>query len=131
MRDLLDRAAGRRRPSEVSLQLDNTPTGEEEYRDFPDQFALMGFPYDEDEAKTRIDRLARRLAFFWTLFLMYIVIAQGNSDGTTIHPFGWTIQILPRFHLASSEFIAVFTTTTASVFGFLVIVASYLFKRRR
>jgi hypothetical protein len=92
----------------------------------------MGYdpPYREGAAKTRIDTLARRLAFFWTLFLMYIVMAQGNADGTTIHFFGKAFQVLPKFHLESSEFIAVFTTTTASVFGFLVIVANHLFKRQ-
>jgi hypothetical protein len=91
----------------------------------------MGFdpPYREGAAKTRIDMLARRLAFFWTLFLMYIVMAQGNADGTAIRFFGKTFQVVPKFHLESSEFIAVFTTTTASVFGFLVIVANHLFKR--
>lgn len=88
----------------------------------------MGLPYREGEAKTRIDTLARRLAFFWTLFLMYIVLAQGNADGTNFHIFGYNIQILPKFNLGKEEFIAVFTTTTASVFGFLVIVANHLFK---
>jgi hypothetical protein len=88
----------------------------------------MGVPYNEDDAKFRIDRLARWLAFMWTAFLMYIVLAQGNGDGTTITLCGQTFQILPKFKLGSSEFIAVFTTTTAAVFGFLVIVANYLFK---
>lgn len=89
----------------------------------------MGY-YDEGEAKTRIDALARRLAFVWTVFLMYLVIAQGNGDGFTQKLWwGWSIRLIPRFHLESGEFIAVFTTTTASVFGFLVIVANYLFKR--
>jgi hypothetical protein len=88
----------------------------------------MGVPYNEDDAKFRIDRLARWLAFIWTAFLMYIVLAQGNGDGTTISILGKTFQILPKFKLGSGEFIAVFTTTTAAVFGFLVIVANYLFK---
>ena len=34
------------------------------------------------------------------------------------------------FDLTDAEFIAVVTTTTASVFGFLVIVARYLFRAR-
>lgn len=85
--------------------------------------------YDEGEAKNRVDALARRLAYIWTIFLIYIVIAQGNGDGFTQNIFGWNVRIIPNFHLESAEFIAVFTTTTASVFGFLVIVATYLFKR--
>jgi preprotein translocase subunit SecG len=125
----LKRGVGRSRHSRIRLQLDDTPTGQEEYDDFPDQRRLMGY-YDEDEAKTRIDALARRLAYVWTAFLMFIVLEQGNGDGTTATIMGKTIQILPKFKLGSSEFIAVFTTTTASVFGFLVIVANYLFKRQ-
>ena len=116
------------RRSPVKLNLDDTPTGEEELDAFYDQNRAMGVPYNEDDAKFRIDRLARWLAFTWTAFLMYIVLAQGNRDGTAITFFGKTFQILPKFNLASGEFIAVFTTTTAAVFGFLVIVANYLFK---
>lgn len=89
----------------------------------------MGY-YDESEAKARIDALARWLATVWTVFLMYIVIAQGNGDGFTLNVFGWSARLMPNFHLESGEFIAVFTTTTASVFGFLVIVANYLFRKR-
>lgn len=88
----------------------------------------MGLPYKEGEAKQRIDTLARWLAAAWTLFLMYLVVAQGNRDGTLFHVFGSSWQIMPKFHLEKEEFIAVFTTTTASVFGFLVIVANHLFK---
>lgn len=86
-------------------------------------------PYNEDQAKTRIDRLARRLAGGWALFLVYIVIAQGNKDGMRLKVCGWDIPLLPAFELESSEFIAVFTTTTVAVFGFLVIVTNYLFNK--
>jgi hypothetical protein len=126
--NLLRLGGGTPRRSRVRLRLDQTPTGAEEYEDFEDQNSLMGL-YDEDDAKLRIDKLARRLALGWTAFLMYIVLAQGNADGTVISICGWTIPVMPRFNLESGEFIAVFTTTTASVFGFLVIVANYLFKR--
>jgi hypothetical protein len=132
LRNWLLVGAGSQPSTEPRLRLDATPSGEEENRDFSDQNRAMGFdpPYREGAAKTRIDMLARRLAFFWTLFLMYIVMAQGNADGTAIRFFGKTFQVVPKFHLESSEFIAVFTTTTASVFGFLVIVANHLFKRQ-
>lgn len=89
----------------------------------------MGLPYREGEAKTRIDRLSRQLATAWAFFLMYIVIAQGNADGTSVVIFGYQLQLLPKFHLGEAEFIAVFTTTTAAVFGFLVIVANHLFRK--
>ena len=128
----LQLGVGIRRNIEPRLKLDSAPSGEEEDRDFPDQNRAMGYdpPYREGAAKTRIDTLARFLALIWTAFLMYIVMAQGNADGTTVHLFGESFQALPKFHLESSEFIAVFTTTTASVFGFLVIVATHLFKRQ-
>lgn len=88
----------------------------------------MGLPYKEGEAKQRIDTLARWLASVWTIFLMYLVIAQGNKDGAVLTLFDHQVRVLPAFALAKEEFIAVFTTTTASVFGFLVIVANHLFK---
>ena len=132
MRNWLLRGAGTRLNSEARVRLDPTPSGNEEDRDFPDQSRLLKLdsPYLEGPAKTRIDILARWLASVWTIFLMYIVIAQGNADGTTIYLCGKSFQILPKFHLESGEFIAVFTTTTISVFGFLVIVANHLFKRQ-
>lgn len=126
----LERVAGIRRNKRVKLRLDRTPTGQEEDRDFDDQELAMGLgEYDEGHAKTRIDRLARRLATGWTIFLMYIVVAQGNKDGMRLKIFGLDIPLLPAFELESSEFIAVFTTTTVAVFGFLVIVANYLFNK--
>lgn len=130
-RDWLQRAGGKRLYSEVKLQLDSTPTGVEESRNFTNQSKAMGFPCKEGEAKTRIDSLARRLATGWTLFLMYIVLAQDNGDGAVIRILNRTIQILPRFKLSTPEFVAVFTTTTAAVFGFLVIVANHLFHARK
>jgi len=84
--------------------------------------------YLEGPAKTRLDALARWLETVWTAFLMYAVMAQGHATGLTAHVFGYDVHLLPRFHLDKSEFIAVFTTTTAAVFGFLVIVANHLFK---
>jgi hypothetical protein len=125
----LARGVGIRSPSEVKLSLDSTPTGEEEQREFPNQASAMGLPYDEGPAKTRIDGLARRLAIAWTIFLIYIVIAQGHKYGAALVIFGVKFWIIPEFHLDKAEFIAVFTTTTGAVFGFLVIVANHLFKK--
>lgn len=120
---------GKRRNSQVRLRLDDSPSGEEEEQDFPDQRRAMGVPYDEDDAKHRIDSLARNLARVWTVFLMYIVIAQGVKTGISFSFFGREIHLVPKFDLETGEFIAVFTTTTASVFAFLLIVANYLFNR--
>lgn len=121
--------AFRRNLSELKISLDPTPSGDEEYRDWLSQDALTPPAWDPDKARTRIDAIARSLAIVWTTFLIYIIVAQGNHDGTTLKILSYNIQILPKFHLESGEFIAVVTTTTASTFGFLVIVASHLFKR--
>ena len=121
---------GKRKRSRGSVTLDSTPTGAEEYSDFDELPLVRGEGYNENQARSRIDGLARWLVLSWTAFLMYIVIAQGNADGFRIKLFGVDIPLIPVFDLESSEFIAVFTTTTVSVFGFLVIVANYLFNKK-
>lgn len=129
MLDLLSGAVSQWWRSEPKLWLDTSPTGEEEARDWLNEARVMGLHYNTDKAKTRIDRIARRLAIFWTAFLAYLILAQGNSDGTTLHAFGTVWQVVPKFNLQPSEFIAIVTTTTISVFGFLVIVANHLFRK--
>jgi hypothetical protein len=120
----------RRAPSPPEIRLDPTPTGDEEYRDWLSEADLTP-TWNPDAARTRIDKIARRLAIFWSVFLVYMIIAQGNGDGVVLRlPWQRHIILVPHFHLQASEFIAVVTTTTASVFGFLVIVARYLFKAR-
>lgn len=115
--------------SSLKLRLDRTPTGEEEERAFPSFVKASGASskHHLDPARTRIDKLSRRLALGWTAFLMYIVVAQGNADGVAIRMSGYYIPLVPHFHLKPSEFITVVTTTTASVFIFLTIIARSLF----
>ncbi|WP_457935789.1 hypothetical protein [Mesorhizobium sp. 10J20-29] len=123
------------------LKLDKTPTFQEERRDFSDEQAYSGEkPFDEHRAKGRIDRIARSLAIFWSAFLVYIIMAQGLGDGwrlrISLPECSWffcegiDIMLIPKFHLESGDFIAVVTTTTAAVFGFLVIVTNHLFFKR-
>lgn len=110
------------------LQIDDTPTGREEDESFlePTGAKARGEgSYDESNARTRIDGLARWLVVAWALFLMTLTWAQGAEDGLFI--FG--LQVASKMNLAVPEFIAVVTTTTASVLAFLVIVTNYLFKR--
>ena len=123
---------GRSKRPEQSLKLDSTPTGEEEYRDFDDSKKARGLDdWNADHAKTRIDRIARTLAIAWTVVLVHMIYAQAAKTGLwlTIPGLEWQIQLFPQFHLGSTEFIAVVTTTTIAVFGFLVIVATHLFKK--
>jgi len=113
--------------------LDRTPTFAEERRDFTDEGRSTGAVYDKQKAMLRVDALARYLAICWSFFLAYVILAQGSETGAQIAPLFWSdrgINIIP-FDLESGEFIAVVTTTTASVFGFLVIVANALFKAEK
>lgn len=117
------------------IQLDRTPTYEEEVRDFLSEPAYKGTkPFDEDGAKGRIDSIARRLAIVWSFFLIYLILAQGFTSGwqVDLEVRGYKISffLVRPFHLDSADFIAVVTTTTAAVFGFLVIVTNHLFFRR-
>jgi hypothetical protein len=114
--------------SEPKRALDDTPTGDEEFRDWNDQLLVSGENWDENAARIRIDRIARALALGWSSFLVWVILAQGYSSN---HHFMWLLPIHGEFHLETSEFIAVVTTTTASVFGFLIIVARDLFSGKK
>lgn len=122
-------------PPPPLLKLDPTPTFEEEVRDFPDLAAYSGSkPFDGEAAKTRIDTIARWLAIVWSVFLSYIILAQGFRSGLLVFIPCTTPErsfyLIRPFHLETAEFVAVVTTTTIAVFGFLVIVANHLFYRR-
>lgn len=54
----------------------------------------------------------------WIGFLIVITIAQ-----MALKPYGLVLE--------TSAFITVFTTTTASIFGFWLLVGNYLFHKRR
>lgn len=124
--------------SSLSLKLDPDPTGEEELRAIAsgnEAIASGAAHYDEEAAKIRLDKVAHRLAIAWSVFLVCIIMMQGLKKGLSVPlPMtvlgGDTLWILPHFDLESTEFIAVVTTTTATVFGFLTIVAGYLFKKQ-
>lgn len=116
--------------SSVRIELDKTPSGNEEYEDWLDPQRLEPLTWNPDQARVRIDAISRRLARYWSIFLVYLIFAQGIKTGVKVQiPFSdWQFHILPVFKLEPTEFIAVVTTTTASVFGFLVIVSRALFK---
>lgn len=111
--------------SQPKRRLDATPTGDEEFRDWTNESAVSG-EWNPDAARSRIDRISRRLAVSWSLFLIWMILAQGFGD-TKFNLFG--ADLGGSFHLESGEFIAVVTTTTATVFGFLVIVARHVFSK--
>lgn len=110
-------------------QLDPTPTWEEERRDFPQEDAATGEkPYSKDEGRNRLDAVAHNLAKVWSFFLVYVIVAQGVKGGLSVVLGEWRWWIVPPFHLETAAFIAVVTTTTATVMGFLVLVGRWLFK---
>lgn len=116
--------------NQPKLKLDPTPSFEEEVRDFEDESRYLGEGlFDHEDAKRRIDRIAHRLARIWSAFLIYIIVAQGIQTGLSLPVpyFSISITLIPSFKLGTAEFVAVVTTTTATVFGFLVIVARFLF----
>lgn len=120
--------------NQPKLKLDPTPSFEEEVRDFEDESRYLGSaPFDQEDAKRRIDRIAHRLARIWSVFLIYIILAQGLQTGLSLPVpyFNVTVPLIPTFKLGSAEFVAVVTTTTVTVFGFLVIVARFLFHTGR
>lgn len=66
------------------LKLDSTPTGVEEYRDFDDREKVQGAnPYNEDQAKSRIDRISRWLAIIWSIILTYM--ARFSEDAKELY----------------------------------------------
>lgn len=109
--------------------MDSTPTGVEEWEAWLSEAALQP-TWDPDKARVRIDKIARRLATSWSIFLAYLILAQGLGRAVFLDvPFTrYYVQLFPKYHLESTEFVAVVTTTTASVFGFLIIVSRALFK---
>lgn len=110
-------------------QLDRTPTWAEEERDFALEDRATGArPYDKEQGRTRLDEIAHRLARFWSIFLVYIIMAQGLRTGLSFVAGDWRVWLIPPFHLDTAAFVAVVTTTTATVFGFLVLVGRWLFK---
>jgi cytosine/uracil/thiamine/allantoin permease len=68
------------------------------------------------EERKKYGKYSSRLAIAWMVFLIIVVIAQfvASLFGVGLHP---------------EEFIAVVTTTTASVFGFWYLVGRYLFPK--
>ena len=107
--------------TEELIELDDTPTGDEELLAMsnPDGYRkqLENHSYKQDikERKAFADR-AYGITQTWIGFLIVITISQfilGKSKD---------------FGLTELEFNVVFTTTTASVFGFWLLVGKYLFR---
>ncbi|MGN6208119.1 hypothetical protein [Asticcacaulis sp.] len=112
--------------SQEFVDLDETPTPEEESEEFktPDELKieeirasrLKNSQFQDDmKARRKFANRAFGITIFWLIALVVFVSLQFTKF------FG--------FSLTEAEFITVVTTTTASVFGFWMLVGSYLFRR--
>jgi hypothetical protein len=108
---------------EEPIQLDETPSGKEEALQFsnPEEkqkhLELASYKQDMTESKCFADR-AYGITQTWVGFLIVVTIAQMLLKDV-------------KMGLSENEFIVVFTTTTASVFGFWVLVGRYLFNNKK
>jgi hypothetical protein len=104
------------------VQLDRTPTGGEETEFFLNEaeraakIANDSNHQDMGERKRYADN-AYGITQAWIGFLIVMTIAQFS-----LKPIG--------MGLSESAFITVFTTTTASIFGFWLLVGNYLFRSK-
>lgn len=103
--------------------IDDTPEGIEEAWHFehPSAYlshedtrnALENHDYQRDiEGKREFRIFATRVGGWWAFMLIILIFAQGSP--------------IP-FRLSPEEFIAVVTTTTASIFGITFVVGRYLY----
>jgi hypothetical protein len=104
------------------VEIDSTPSAREEAEFFAHQAKARQLENQSDEQdmreRIRYANHAYGITQAWIGFLMVMTLAQ-----FLLKPLG--------FGLDPSVFIAVFTTTTAAVFGFWLLVGQYLFHRRK
>jgi hypothetical protein len=81
---------------------------------------VRGLSQDIDERRKYANRIFYMVST-WLAIVAYIVVAQGFGLGFFNHG---------PFHLSDSVVIALVTTSTATVVGCLLIVATYLFPKR-
>ncbi len=110
----------KKQPNSQELLLDRDPYGDEEQGAYFNK--AIDSPIDIQERKQDMgeriiyaDR-AFFLTFLWVIFLMVLPLAQMG------------VRFFDHDGLTDPQFITVITTTTASVFGFWVLVGRYLFE---
>jgi hypothetical protein len=104
---------------DTRIEIDRTPTPEEELSAFdPERVRSKKLRNDSDEQdmgeRVRYAGNAYGITQTWVGFLIVLTFAQ-----ICLRPIG--------IGLGREEFIVVFTTTTAAVFGFWLLVGRYLF----
>lgn len=104
------------------VEIDSTPSPQEEAAFFAHEAKARELANESDEQDMR-ERIryadhAYGITQAWIGFLMVMTLAQFS-----LKPMGLGLE--------PAVFIAVFTTTTAAVFGFWLLVGQYLFHRRK
>ncbi|MEZ5823959.1 MAG: hypothetical protein R3C97_04235 [Geminicoccaceae bacterium] len=103
--------------------LDDTPRSIEELHHFENPELLLSsqdtrnvlenFDYRQDIIqKSWFSKFSYAISLPWCALLIFVIAAQGYEGG-------WGVE--------SAEFIAIVTTTTASVFGFAYVLGRYLY----
>jgi hypothetical protein len=100
------------------IEVDETPTSREEgdFFESAEKLASRSEAQDIAERKRYADN-AYGITQAWIGFLIVLTIAQ-----MVLKPYGLSLD--------NAAFITVFTTTTASIFGFWALVGQYLFRKR-
>ena len=108
------------------LLLDPSPTAEEEERNLFDNPVHNPKDLNEVILRERVQDMDQRIIFADRAFvvtLVWIVFL-------VTFPFAQMVATLYGVALSDAAFIAVITTTTASVFGYWLLVGRYLFAAR-
>lgn len=103
------------------VEIDSTPSAREEADFFAHEAKAKALANESDEQDMR-ERIryadnAYGITQAWIGFLIVVTFAQ-----ICLKPLG--------LGLSDTTFVTVFTTTTASIFGFWLLVGQYLFRRR-
>lgn len=106
----------------VIVDVDRTPTAEEETEIFRNEREREAKIKNDSDLQDMGERIryasnAYGITQAWIGFLIVLTIAQ-----MALKPIGLGLE--------TAAFITVFTTTTASIFGFWLLVGQYLFRKK-
>jgi hypothetical protein len=80
--------------------------------------------------KKRFARFTYHITYVWVAFLLTITLMQGTGATGINHVasfFGAVAPVDPTFRLEQWAFVAVFSSTTITIFGLAMVVGRYLF----
>jgi hypothetical protein len=113
------------RPKKPRLLLDLSPTGEQEERNLFDNPVENPIDLNTVLIRERLQDMGERVLYADRAFVITIVWVAF----LIAFPFVQMIGVRENFALSDAAFITVTTTTTASIFGFWLLVGQYLYYR--